>query len=194
MHLQPHDPADLTELDQRIAREANAKQRDRFRAARLALAGWTCPQIRAALGRSKDFVQTWAYAYRDGGLAALHPRKPPGRRAKLTPEQDAQLQARLDAGPRPADGVCALRGKDIQRLLEQEFGVTYTLDGVYDVLRRLGYRPLRPRPRHRKNDPAALAEFEARAPLLSSRCSRPTPSSASRSGSKMKPGSASRAR
>jgi transposase len=154
-------------LDRRIAGEKNAKQRDRLRAVRLALDGLTCPVIRDKLDRSKDFVQTWCYAYRDGGIEAIPPSKQRGRTPRLSPPQETQLKARLDAGPLPRDGVCALRGRDVARIVEEEFGVRYTLDGAYDLLRRLGYSSLRPRPGHRKNNPAAMEEFKADAPLLS---------------------------
>ncbi|MFC1781069.1 transposase [Planctomycetota bacterium] len=40
-----------------------------------------------------------------------------------------------------------------QRLLEREFGVVYSLWGVYDLLHRLGYSCLCPRPQHEKADP-----------------------------------------
>ena len=85
--------------------------------------------------------------------------------------QEARLRARLDAaardGPPVADGVCTLRGRDVCRIVEQEFGVVHTLGGIYDVLRRLGYSSLVPRPRHRKNDPVAVEEFPGEhAPLL----------------------------
>ena len=46
----------------------------------------------------------------------------------------------------------------------------HTLGGIYDVLRRLGYSSLTPRPRHRKNDPQAVQSFVERdAPLLRGR-------------------------
>ena len=54
-------------------------------------------------------------------------------------------------------------------ILEREFGVKYSLDGAYDLLERLGYSCLAPRPRHEKNDPAAVAQFKEQAPLLSGR-------------------------
>jgi transposase len=95
------------------------------------------------------------------------PRKPRGATPKLSPAHEARLKARLDAGPLPADGVCTLRGRDVVRILEAEFGVRHTIGSVYSVLRRIGYSCLAPRPRHERNDPAAVASFKAQAPLLS---------------------------
>lgn len=164
-----HEPSDLQTLSELIRRENNAKQRDRYRAVLLARQGLEGEEIAARLGRSPRFVDEWVARYRRQGLAGLRPKKQPGRKPKLTAEQEQQLKARLDAGATDADGVCTLRGKDLCRLIEQQFGVVHTLGGIYDVLRRLGYSSLVPRPRHRKNDPAALEPFQASAPFLSSR-------------------------
>ena len=171
MIVTPHTPDDRRLLQEHVTRESNAKQRDRYRAVLLAMDGLAGDEIAARVGRSPRFVDEWAGRYRRGGLGALVPRKQPGRVPKLTPEQERLLKARLDAGPRASDGgVCTLRGKDVCRIIEQEFGVVHTLGGIYDVLHRLGYSSLAPRPRHRKNDPEAMRRFVERdAPLLPGR-------------------------
>jgi transposase len=167
MRITAHNPEDLNQLRQRVDREKKAKKRDRFRAVLEALEGRETLDIAAIVRRSRKFVQHWVYRYRDEGLAALEGKPYPGRRPKLTAEQETQLQARLDAGVRPEDGVCALRGQDIRRIIQQDFGVVYAKNAVYDLLKRLDYAPLRPRPRHRKKDPAAMEQFKSSAPLLS---------------------------
>jgi len=190
-----HDPTDPAALVALVAREPDARQRDRYRAALLAAEGLPRAEIARRLGRSPRFVDEWVGRYRRGGLAALRPRRRPGRRPKLRPDQEERLKARLDAGPRPADGVCALRGKDICRIVAAEFGVVHTLGGIYDVLRRLGYSSLAPRPRHRKNDPAAAERFAATdAPLLPVRSATPAPASGSGGSCRTRPGWASRGR
>ena len=169
MHITAHDPADLIELDRRIRVERNAKPRDRYRAVRLALAGQETKTIMAMLGRSKDFVQRWSYCYRDGGLGAIAEKPRPGRPTKLPREQEQAFRQRMLGGPVEGDGVCTLRGVDAVRILAGEFGVHYTLEGVYELLHRLGLSCLKPRPRHRKNDPVAMQRWRDDAPLLSSR-------------------------
>ena len=159
---------DLERLDELIGREKVAVQRDRLRAVRLALDGREALEIAATLGRSRRFVQEWAYAYRDGGVDTVQPKRRKGREPRLPREREAELMARLDAGPRPDDGgVCTLRGKDVVRILEREFLVKYTLAGAYELLERLGYSCLAPRPRHEKGDPAARQRFREHAPFLS---------------------------
>jgi transposase len=168
MHLTERCPGDVDELRRRAADERDALRRDRYRAVLLGLDGEEAVEIARALGRARRSVQDWAYAYRDGGVDAIQPKPRPGRTPKLPRDREAELKARLDAGPRPEDGgVCTLRGRDVVRILEKEFGVTYTLGGAYDLLGRLGYSCLTPRPLHEKSDPAAIADFQARAPFLS---------------------------
>lgn len=160
---------DVGELQRRAAGERDALRRDRYRAVLMALDGKEAEQIAEALGRARRSVQDWAYTYRDGGIEAIQPKPRPGRNPKLPRDREAQLLARLDAGARAEDGVCTLRGKDVVRILEQEFGVKYSLGGAYDLLWRLGYSCLTPRPLHEKSDPQAIADFQIQAPLLSTR-------------------------
>jgi transposase len=168
MKLALHHPGDLDRLREHVSAERGALQRDRYRAVFLAaqdaLEG---DEIARRVGRSPRFVDEWVGRYRRGGLAGLAPRRPPGQRPKLGPEQEAKLKERLAAGPTDADGVCTLRGRDVVRILEAEFGVRHTIGSIYSVLRRIGYSCLTPRPRHEENDPGAVAAFKGRAPFLS---------------------------
>jgi transposase len=167
MRVVERESGDAAELGRRARAARHALQRDRYRAVLMALDGRKAPAIAKALGRARRSVQDWVYAYRDGGVDALRPRPRPGRPTKLTRDREGEFKARLDAGPTPADGgVCTLRGKDVVAILEREFGVKYSLDGAYDLLERLGYSCLSPRPLHEKADPAAVEDFKARAPLL----------------------------
>jgi transposase len=168
MRVSEREAGDVAELRRRAKAERNALQRDRFRAVLLALEGEEAVSIAKALSRSRRSVQDWVYAYRDGGIDRLRPRPRPGRPTKLPRDREAEFMERLDAGPRACDGgVCTLRGKDVVAILEREFGVKYSLDGAYDLLERLGYSCLTPRPLHEKSDPQAIADFQARAPFLS---------------------------
>jgi hypothetical protein len=79
MQIEQRRPRDLDELCRKASHERNAKQRNHYRAVALALHGYTTPQIRHMLARSKNFVQRWNYAYRDGGIDPLLPKPNPGR-------------------------------------------------------------------------------------------------------------------
>ena len=193
MQVKLHDPEDLMQLRQRSRQQRDAKQRDRYRALLLALEGQDAPAIARILGRSRRFVQGWVYRYRDHGLEAVVPKRQPGRPPNLPTTKEEPFKERFLADPTEADGVCTRRAKDAQRILQEEFGVAYTLAGVYDLLHRLGLSCLAPRPRHRKNDPERMPQWVEQAPLLSRKSPKRTPNKASRSGSKTKRGSASKA-
>jgi len=146
------------------------------------------------LGRSRGFVQRWCYAYRDHGLDAVQAQSPPGPSTKLPVQQHEAFRQRVLAGPQDHDGVCALRGRDFVDILEREFGVSYSLNGVYELLHRLNLSVLTPRPRHRKSDEQAMQQWVADAPFLSKTSANSTPTNALKSGSRTKQESASKAR
>jgi transposase len=193
MHVQPHTSTDIAELKSKARVEKNAKQRDRYRAVAMALEGFSTERIMYTLSRSKNFVQRWTYFYRDGGIEAISPSLQTGRPAKLACESAEDFKQRILAGPTTVDnGLCTLRGKDAMRILQQEFGVKYSLSSVYALMHRLGLACLKPRPRHRHNDPAVMEQWLQEAPFLSKQSKRKTRTKRSKSGFRMKPGSASK--
>lgn len=169
MNIIPHQAEDLRELQRRIRCEANAKQRDRYRAVLLALEGQPTAVIMDKLARSKNFVQRWVYVYRDAGLEAVRAAKLPGITPKLPRNQESIFLGRLHKADR------ILRGRDIVRILEQEFGACYTLQGAYDLLHRLGYEPLKPRPINPKKKTEDEDAWKQAAPFLSRRSETDSP-------------------
>jgi transposase len=160
MHVVEHEP--LEELREMARRQTRAREHTRFRAVVLAREGKTAPQIAGALGCGRRPAQEWVRRYNLGGTAALAERRHTGRPPRVSAEQGRELGLRIDAGPAPADGTCAFHGEDVRRILEQEFGVVLKLSAVYDLLHRLGYSRLCPRPRHPGADPAAREAFKKR--------------------------------
>lgn len=159
------DPQRLMSL---IAMTSNAKQRDRYRVVLIAGQGLgdeaelDRERIAVTVGRSRQFVDQWVGRYRKDGIEALVAKRQKGAACRLTPEQEAQLRAMLDQGPSPQEGLAAYNGPILREKIEQSFGVLYSLNGVYQLLHRLGYNDLMPRPRHPQTDPAALEAFKKR--------------------------------
>ena len=185
-------PQDAAELTKRIKKARNAKQRDRLRAIKLAIDGLETKEIMEALGRSRGFVQRWCYVYRDHGLDAVFAKSPTGRPPTLPHDQHQAFKQRVLDGPTEQDGVCTLRGQDCVRILKKEFGVEYSLSGVYELLHRLNLSVLVPRPQHRNSDPLAMAKWVAESPFLSRESAMNTQARKSRSGSRTKPALASK--
>lgn len=193
MKVTAHGSDDIQKLKRLADKQTNAKQRDRYRAVAMALEGRTLNHIMYVLSRSKNFVQRWTYFYRDGGIGAIVPKPQKGRPTILSNDKEKVFKERILAGPLPSDNnVCTLRGKDALRILEKEFGAKYTLNAVYALMHRLGLSCLKPRPRHRHNDPAIMKQWLDDAPFLSKESGSRIHKRKLKSGSRMKPGSASR--
>jgi transposase len=158
------DHLTLDELRDRADAEKDKRLFLRLRAVYLAATGLTAPEVAAALGPSRRAVQRWIARYNADGPDALGDRPRPGQPTLLPESEVGRLRERLDAGPTPADGVCTLRAKDVHAILQAEFGVAYSLPGVYVLLHRLGYSCLDPRPRHPKSDAAAQEDFKKKSP------------------------------
>jgi len=175
------DPADAMRLRELIRQTSNAKQRDRYRVVLIAGAGLGAQpelhreHIGAAVGRSRQFVDTWVGRYRSGGIDALLPRRQPGAKPKLTIQEQQELCAMLDAGPSPEEGLAAFNGPILREKIQQWFGKLYTLDGVYKLLHRLGYNDLMPRTTHPDTDPAELDAFKKSCPNVWISSRQPTP-------------------
>jgi len=154
----------LEQLKQLERSERDAGQSKRLRVVILAMEGWTAPAVAMAVGLSRRVCQEWVYRFNEQGLAGLEDQRGRQPTSPLTPEQEQQMRQRIDAGPTAADGVCSLRGVDVKRFLQQEFGLVRSLAAVYRLLHGLGYSYLRPRPRHRLADPEAQAAFRRELP------------------------------
>ena len=165
MHVEPHHSAE--ELAGLIRSEKHAKRARRLAAVRLALLGQAAPAIAPQVLLSERQVRTWVARYNAHGLDGLGDLKGRGRKGPLSAAQEQRLKRRLEAGPTPSDGVCAFRGEDVRRILEQEFGVLRSLDSAYDLMHKLGFEPLRPRPRHPQADAQAQEAFKKSSPKSS---------------------------
>jgi transposase len=186
MHVALHCSDDLVQLEALYRRESNAKQRDRYRVVLLALQGRTEPEIRQRVDRSRSFIQRWVYAYRERGLSGIAVIKQTGQPTKLPRDQEPAFRKMLAEADRP------LRGLDIVSILKESFGVSYSLQGAYDLLRRLGYGPLKPRPVNPKKQREAEQQWKKEAPFLSGASVVPTARNTSKCGSRTKRGSARR--
>lgn len=175
MHVEAHHSVE--ELRQLAKSQKQARMRIRLQAVALAREGKTAPQIAAALGVARRAGQEWVARYNRAGVDGLKEGAHTGKPPRLAKDRHEQLRARLDAGALPSDGVCTLRAADVRRILEAEFGVVYSLKGVYKLLHRLGYSCLAPRPRHKLADAAAQEAFKKVPRTSSIGCGRLTPAS-----------------
>jgi transposase len=171
----------------------DARLRVQLQAIVLAKQKRPAPDIAKALGHGRRTVQQWVLDYNIGGIQGLADKRG-GNHRHLTREQEQQLRERLDAGPTPEDGVCALRAADVRSIIQKEFGKVYKPSGVYDLLHRLGYSYLCPRPRHPQSSQEAQDDFKKTWSHRSSKSRSIIPIGRCGSISRTRPALASRAR
>jgi transposase len=145
-------------------------------------------------GMDRQTLRDWVHRYNAEGLVGLRNHKPAGRGSKLTARQLAELAELVEAGPDPTvHGVVRWRRVDLRDELQRRFGVLLHERSVGKVLAKLGYRRLSVRPHHPQADEKAQKAFKKTSPRQLLRNSPITPkTSRSRSGSRTRPGSASK--
>src|ERR687885_364315 len=149
------------ELRREARRCRDAAASRRMLALALVLEGSSRADAARHAGMDRQTLRDWVRRYNEEGLAGLHDRPRPGRRPRLTPEQEAELATAVERGPDPdRDGVVRWRRVDLQALIETRFAVRLHERSVGKLLRRLGFTRLSVRPTHPKADEAAQEAFK----------------------------------
>jgi transposase len=184
------------ELRKAARKEKTSTVARRILALALVLEGSDRKKAAESCGMDRQTLRDWVHRYNAEGLAGLRSRQPMGPRSRLTRKQQAELAALVEAGPDPEQhGVVRWRRVDLRDELERRFGVKLHERSVGKVLAKLGYRRLSVRPRHPQADEAAQQAFKKTLLRPSPQHSPLTPkASRSKSGSRTRRGSASRAR
>lgn len=138
------------ELYGRYRAERDVRRRTRLQVVWLVRTGRSAKQAAAESGVGLRTVTRWLGWYRQGGLTAVLTRVPghgaPGNPSPLRREHQQQLVAKTAEG--------AFRTYEEARVwVAETFGVLYSYQGIYSLLRQLGVRPKVPRPQAAKADP-----------------------------------------
>jgi transposase len=104
-------------------------------------------KVAEAVGTDYRSVQRWVAWYRRGGLAEVQAHRMGGKGlpAFLTAEQQEAVATEVASGRFRTAG-------EIRDWIASEYGVSYTLGGIYGLLDRLRCAPKVPRPIHAQAD------------------------------------------
>lgn len=156
------------------------------------------PRLLAAQagGMDRQTLRDWVHRYNAAGLEGLADQPRSGRPARLNQAQLAEVVQWVHDGPDlEADGVVRWRCVDLQARIAARFEVELHERTVGKLLEKLGFSNMSARPIHPKSDPEAQEIFKKTSPNSPGPQSRPgSPNSRSKSGFRMKPVSASKAR
>lgn len=141
-------------------------------------------------GITRETLRHWVLWYNESGVDGLKDEVRSGRRSMLPKEHRASFKARIEAQPSiEKEGRTRWRSVDIQRLLKEEYGVTYTSAfGVRKLCHALGLSYITARPKHPEHDAEAIEEFKKNSPRFSRTSKRRIPTKRSNSGARTKAG------
>jgi transposase len=162
MKVAKHDSIKTLKKEMRL--KVNAEARDRIRAVIFAMKGHTAQDVAERMGYARSWVFKWVSRYSDEGWGGLWDRPRSGQPKKLTEEQQEEFEKIIQRGPLAEEKLARYRAKDFQRILRERFNAEYSLSGVKDLLHRLGYSSIKPRPKNPKNDPEEMALWKRKAP------------------------------
>lgn len=145
------------ELRDRARKESDSRTMRRMLAIAAALDGVSREQAAYLAGMDRQSLRDWAHRFNEAGIGGLRDRPHCGRPSRLDGDQRAKFKALVLRGPDiERDGLSSWTAKDLCRLVEVEFGVSYRENGMLSLLKRLDLSWQKTRPVHPK------ADFEAR--------------------------------
>ena len=140
------------ELQEAVKKETHPKRRTWLEILLFVLAGWQGKAVSKWLNVHPVTVSRVVQRFNADGWDGLNCRCP-GRQSGIPVEAETEIVNRLEqalyADPQHQEIV---RGRDIQKILADQYGMVVHKTTVYRLLHRLRYTVLHPRPRHPKKD------------------------------------------
>jgi transposase len=139
--------------------EPNGRRRLRYIALAHLKDGKSYTEVAAALRTTRHTVARWERWFERDGLKGLGSKPRYWCNQRLPREQEEAFRVAIEQLQQVRPGG-RIRGEDIRQLLAQQFEVTYSLNCVYELLRRLGIVWISARSRSPYADPVRQADFE----------------------------------
>lgn len=160
LHLHPHVPTQ--DLAQRSRQAPTPVEARRWQLLALVADDRTVKDAARLVGLNYDYARRVIHRYNAEGPTALRDRRPelraPGTPPLLSPAQQQELAAAIQ-GPAPGGGLWT--GPAVARWIAETTGRPHVApQRGHDYLKRLGFSPQRPRPRHHDADPDDQAAFK----------------------------------
>ncbi|WP_201546777.1 winged helix-turn-helix domain-containing protein [Psychrobacter lutiphocae] len=97
--------------------------------------------------------------YYERGLESIYDRHRRGRHSKLAQTDIDAFKDMIVSEQQKRSGG-RLTGKDIQQLAKEHYNAHYTVNGIYELLKRIGMSWISARSQHPKADPQAQEAFK----------------------------------
>lgn len=113
----------------------------------------------AIVGRSDEWLRAWVLKYHNGGYDMLAAKNHKGKKSYLSKKQEMELKAEILKVQDDRNGG-RITAREIIKLIEDKYKVTYKGTSVYDLLERLGMTWVSSRSKHPKSDEKKQNSFK----------------------------------
>ena len=150
-----------SQLRRLAASTKDANQSRRLLSMAAALDGMSRAEAARIGGMDRQTLRDWVHRFNAHGPGGLKDSRRRGNPRRLSAAQQAELAEIVETGPDPAvDGVVRWRRVDLQRVIEERFGVAYHERTIGKLLTALGFSHISARPRHPKQDGEVIQAFK----------------------------------
>ena len=151
----------IEDLKKKHKEEKNPKVKERLLMCIRRKYGDSLRAIGKIFCKSHNCARNWLIRA-EGGLDKLHDKKRPGAKRKLTNEQLAQIKEDLLKGPQAHGFESNMwTGRLVAEHILRKYNIEYTPRNMQNLLRKMGYRHVKPRPKHPKAaSKEEMAEFK----------------------------------
>ena len=112
-------------------------------------------------GMDRQTLRDWVIRFNDEGPEGLTDQQRPGSISRLTDAQLTELRDVVETGPDlEIHGVVRWRRIDLQKIICERFGVTYSERVISALLARLSFSRITGRPQHPGQDPQVIEAFK----------------------------------
>ena len=121
--------------------------------------GMSKAQVSRLIFTASDRVYAWLKRFCEQGIEGLRDKPRSGRPGLLNRSNYGALRQKIEDSQSSLSGG-RLRGEDIIQLIKDEWGVNYTLSGVYRLMKAIGMSWISTRSKHPKQDEQAQQSFK----------------------------------
>lgn len=180
----------IKSLKKKQVQKEYAPIRDRLRALIMIGKSRTYQEVADTLGFSVQWVSKLAIDYTRAGLEGLALKPYKGSECLLNDDQLVEFHSIVLDGPPEDDLLSRYRISDLREIVKKKWGISYSVGGMHGLLKRMQMSHVTTRPQNPKNDPelAVIWKKKRKPSLIRKRQS----TAVSKSGTKMKQGSAKR--
>ena len=125
--------------------------------------GMSKAQVSRLTFTAPDRVYAWLKRFHEQGIEGLRDKPRSGRPSLLDRSAYDALKQKIEHSQSSLSGG-RLRGEDIIQLIKDEWGVNYTLSGIYRLMKAIGMSWVSTRSKHPKQDEQAQQQFKKNLP------------------------------